>query len=85
MNYIQSGYNNFKDKIGNISKGEAVVVLNKKYDKKDIKIFGKNYKVNKSFEHTEDNDLYVISTLNGLGYIILDNDESVQELYDVQE
>lgn len=77
--------NNFKDKIGNISKGEAVVVLNKKYDKKDIKIFGKNYKVNKSFEHTEDNDLYVISTLNGLGYIILDNDESVQELYDVQE
>lgn len=77
--------NSFKDKIGNISKGEAVVVLNKKYDKKDIKIFGKNYKVNKSFEHTEDNDLYVISTLNGLGYIILDNDESVQELYDVQE
>ena len=77
--------NNFKDKIGNISKGEAVVVLNKKYDKKDIKIFGKNYKVNKSFEHTEDNDLYVISTLNGSGYIILDNDESVQELYDVQE
>lgn len=77
--------NNFKDKIGNISKGEAVVVLNKKYDKKDIKIFGKNYKVNKSFEHTEDNDLYLISTLNGLGYIILDNDESVQELYDVQE
>lgn len=77
--------NNFKDKIGNISKGEAVVVLNKKYDKKDIKIFGKNYKVNKSFKHTEDNDLYVISTLNGLGYIILDNDESVQELYDVQE
>jgi len=77
--------NNFKDKIGNISKGEAVVVLKKKYDKKDIKIFGKNYKVNKSFEHTEDNDLYVISTLNGLGYIILDNDESVQELYDVQE
>lgn len=77
--------NNFKDKIGNISKGEAVVVLNKKYDKKDIKIFGKNYKVNKSFEHTEDSDLYVISTLNGLGYIILDNDESVQELYDVQE
>lgn len=75
----------FKDKIGNISKGEAVVVLNKKYDKKDIKIFGKNYKVNKSFEHTEDNDLYMISTLNGLGYIILDNDESVQELYDVQE
>lgn len=47
--------NSFKDKIGNISKGEAVVVLNKKYDKKDIKIFGKNYKVNKSFEHTEDN------------------------------
>lgn len=77
--------NSFKDKIGNISKGEAVVVLNKKYDKKDIKIFGKNYKVNKSFEHTEDNDLYVISTLNGLGYIILDNDESVQELYNVQE
>ena len=77
--------NSFKDKIGNISKGEAVVVLNKKYDKKDIKIFGKNYKVNKSFEHTEDNDLYVISTLNGLGYIILDNDETVQELYDVQE
>lgn len=77
--------NSFKDKIGNISKGEAVVVLNKKYDKKDIKIFGKNYKVNKSFEHTEDNDLYVISTLNGFGYIILDNDESVQELYDVQE
>lgn len=77
--------NSFKDKIGNISKGEAVVVLNKKYDKKDIKIFGKNYKVNKSFEHTEDNDLYVISTLNGLGYIILDNDESVQKLYDVQE
>ena len=77
--------NSFKDKIGNISKGEAVVVLNKKYDKKDIKIFGKNSKVNKSFEHTEDNDLYVISTLNGLGYIILDNDESVQELYDVQE
>ena len=77
--------NNFKDKIGNISKGEAVVVLNKKYDKKDIKIFGKNYKVNKSFEHTEDNDLYMISTLNGLGYIILDNDESVQELYDMQE
>lgn len=75
----------FKDKIGNISKGEAVVVLNKKYDKKDIKIFGKNYKVNKSFEHTEDNDLYIISTLNGLGYIILDNDESVQELYDMQE
>lgn len=75
----------FKDKIGNISKGEAVVVLNKKYDKKDIKIFGKNYKVNKSFEHTEDNDLYMISTLNGLGYIILDNDESVQELYDMQE
>lgn len=77
--------NSFKDKIGNISKGEAVVVLNKKYDKKDIKIFGKNYKVNKSFEHTEDNDLYMISTLNGLGYIILDNNESVQELYDVQE
>lgn len=77
--------NSFKDKIGNISKGEAVVVLNKKYDKKDIKIFGKNYKVNKSFEHTEDNDLYIISTLNGLGYIILDNDESVQELYDMQE
>lgn len=77
--------NSFKDKIGNISKGEAVVVLNKKHDKKDIKIFGKNYKVNKSFEHTEDNDLYVISTLNGLGYIILDNDESVQELYDMQE
>lgn len=77
--------NSFKDKIGNISKGEAVVVLNKKYDKKDIKIFGKNYKVNKSFEHMEDNDLYMISTLNGLGYIILDNDESVQELYDVQE
>lgn len=77
--------NSFKDKIGNISKGEAVVVLNKKYDKKDIKIFGKNYKVNKSFEHTEDNDLYMISTLNGLGYIILDNDESVQELYDMQE
>lgn len=77
--------NSFKDKIGNISKGEAVVVLNKKYDKKDIKIFGKNYKVNKSFEHTEDNDLYVISTLNGLGYIILDNDESVHELYDMQE
>lgn len=77
--------NSFKDEIGNISKGEAVVVLNKKYDKKDIKIFGKNYKVNKSFEHTEDNDLYVISTLNGLGYIILDNDESVQELYDMQE
>ena len=75
----------FKDKIGNISKGEAVVVLNKKYDKKDIKIFGKNYKVNKSFEHTEDNDLYMISTLNGFGYIILDNDESVQELYDMQE
>lgn len=75
----------FKDKIGNISKGEAVVVLNKKYDKKDIKIFGKNYKVNKSFEHTEDNDLYMISTLNGLGYMILDNDESVQELYDMQE
>lgn len=75
----------FKDKIGNISKGEAVVVLNKKYDKKDIKIFGKNYKVNKSFEHMEDNDLYMISTLNGLGYIILDNDESVQELYDMQE
>lgn len=77
--------NSFKDKIGNISKGEAVVVLNKKYDKKDIKIFGKSYKVNKSFEHTEDNDLYIISTLNGLGYIILDNDESVQELYDMQE
>ena len=77
--------NSFKDKIGNISKGEAVVILNKKYDKKDIKIFGKNYKVNKSFEHTEDNDLYMISTLNGFGYIILDNDESVQELYDVQE
>lgn len=77
--------NSFKDKIGNISKGEAVVVLNKKYDKKDIKIFGKNYKVNKSFEHMEDNDLYMISTLNGLGYIILDNDESVQELYDMQE
>lgn len=76
--------NSFKDKIGNISKGEAVVVLNKKYDKKDIKIFGKNYKVNKSFEHMEDNDLYMISTLNGLGYIILDNDESVQELYDMQ-
>ena len=70
--------NSFKDKIGNISKGEAVVVLNKKYDKKDIKIFG-------SFEHMEDNDLYMISTLNGLGYIILDNDESVQELYDMQE
>ena len=77
--------NSFKDKIGTISKGEAVVVLNKKYDKKDIKIFGKNYKVNKSFEHMEDNDLYMISTLNGLGYIILDNDESVQELYDMQE
>ena len=77
--------NSFKDKIGNISKGEAVVILNKKYDKKDIKIFGKNYKVNKSFEHTEDNDLYMISTLNGFGYIILDNDESVQELYDMQE
>lgn len=77
--------NSFKDKIGNISKGEAVVVLNKKYDKKDIKIFGENYKVNKSFEHMEDNDLYMISTLNGLGYIILDNDESVQELYDMQE
>ena len=77
--------NSFKDEIGNISKGEAVVVLNKKYDKKDIKIFGKNYKVNKSFEHMEDNDLYMISTLNGLGYIILDNDESVQELYDMQE
>ena len=77
--------NSFKDKIGNISKGEAVVVLNKKYDKKDIKVFGKNYKVNNSFEHTEDDDLYVISSLNGLGYIILDNDESVQELYDVQE
>ena len=77
--------NSFKDKIGNISKGEAVVVLNKKYDKKDIKKFGKNYKVNKSFEHMEDNDLYMISTLNGLGYIILDNDESVQELYDMQE
>lgn len=77
--------NSFKDKIGNISKGEVVVVLNKKYDKKDIKIFGKNYKVNKSFEHMEDNDLYMISTLNGLGYIILDNDESVQELYDMQE
>ena len=77
--------NSFKDKIGNISKGEAVVVLNKKYDKKDIKIFGKNYKVNKSCEHMEDNDLYMISTLNGLGYIILDNDESVQELYDMQE
>lgn len=77
--------NSFKDKIGNISKGEAVVVLNKKYDKKDIKIFGKNYKVNKSFEHMEDNDLYMISTLNGLGYIILDNDEGVQELYDMQE
>lgn len=77
--------NSFKDKIVNISKGEAVVVLNKKYDKKDIKIFGKNYKVNKSFEHMEDNDLYMISTLNGLGYIILDNDESVQELYDMQE
>lgn len=77
--------NSFKDKIGNISKGEAVVVLNKKYDKKDIKIFGKNYKVNKSFEHMEDNDLYMISILNGLGYIILDNDESVQELYDMQE
>lgn len=77
--------NSFKDKIGNISKGEAVVVLNKKYDKKDIKIFGKNYKVNKSFEHMEDNDLYMISTLNGLGYIILDNDESVQALYDMQE
>lgn len=77
--------NSFKDKIGNISKGEAVVVLNKKYDKKDIKIFGKNYKVNKSFEHMEDNDLYMISTLNGFGYIILDNDESVQELYDMQE
>lgn len=77
--------NSFKDKIGNISKGEAVVVLNKKYDKKDIKIFGQSYKVNKSFEHTYDNDLYVLSTLNGLGYIILDNNESVQELYDVQE
>ena len=70
----------FKDKIGNISNGEAVVVLNKKYDKKDIKIFGQDYKVNKSFEHTEDEDL-----LNGLGYIILDNNESVQALYDVQE
>lgn len=77
--------NSFKDKIGNISKGEAVVVLNKKYDKKDIKIFGKSYKVNKSFEHTYDDNLYVLSTLNGLGYIILDNNESVQELYDVQE
>lgn len=77
--------NSFKDKIGNISKGEAVVVLNKKYDKKDIKIFGQSYKVNKSFEHTYDDDLYVLSTLNGLGYIILDNNESVQELYDVQE
>ena len=75
----------FKDKIGNISKGEAVVVLNKKYDKKDIKIFGKSYKVNKSFEHIYDDNLYVLSTLNGLGYIILDNNESVQELYDVQE
>lgn len=77
--------NSFKDKIGNISKGEAVVVLNKKYDKKDIKIFGKSYKVNKSFEHIYDDNLYVLSTLNGLGYIILDNNESVQELYDVQE
>lgn len=27
----------------------------------------------------------MLSTLNGLGYIILDNNESVQELYDVQE
>lgn len=77
--------NSFKDKIGNISKGEAVVVLNKKYDKKDIKIFGKSYKVNKNFEHIYDDNLYVLSTLNGLGYIILDNNESVQELYDVQE
>lgn len=77
--------NSFKDKIGNISKGEAVVVLNKKYDKKDIKIFGKSYKVNKSFEHIYDDNLYVLSTLNGLGYIIFDNNESVQELYDVQE
>ena len=77
--------NSFKDKIGNIAKGEAVVVLNKKYDKKDIKIFGKSYKVNKSFEHIYDDNLYVLSTLNGLGYIILDNNESVQELYDVQE
>lgn len=77
--------NSFKDKIGNISKGEAVVVLNKKYDKKDIKIFGKSYKVNKSFEHIYDDNLYVLSTLNGLGYIILNNNESVQELYDVQE
>lgn len=77
--------NSFKAKIGNISKGEAVVVLNKKYDKKDIKIFGKSYKVNKSFEHIYDDNLYVLSTLNGLGYIILDNNESVQELYDVQE
>ncbi len=77
--------NSFKDKIGKISKGEAVVVLNKKYDKKDIKIFGKSYKVNKNFEHIYDDNLYVLSTLNGLGYIILDNNESVQELYDVQE
>ncbi len=77
--------NSFKDKIGNISKGEAVVVLNKKYDKKDIKIFGKSYKVNKSFEHIYDDNLYVLSTLNGFGYIIFDNNESVQELYDVQE
>ena len=77
--------NSFKDKIGKISKGEAVVVLNKKYDKKDIKIFGKSYKVNKNFEHIYDDNLYVLSTLNGLGYIILDNNESVKELYDVQE
>ena len=77
--------NSFKDKIGNISKGEAVVVLNKNYDKREIKVFGQSYKVNKSFEHTYDDNLYVLSTLNGLGYIILDNNESVQELYDVQE
>lgn len=77
--------NSFKDKIGNISKGEAVVVLNKNYDKREIKVFGQSYKVNKSFEHIYDDNLYVLSTLNGLGYIILDNNESVQELYDVQE
>lgn len=73
----------FKNKINGISKGEAVVILNREYSEKEITILDNTYKVNQSFEHTEDKDLYLVSMMKGAGYIVLDTNESVQELYGI--
>lgn len=75
----------YKDRLGGISKGEAVVISNKKYQKNNIKVFGKSYNIKKAYEDTEEKDLYMISLVQGAVYIILDNDKSVGELYDIQK